>query len=402
MPSLQTYKRMLGAHTNGEAHKVESDMVMEETWYDDIQTRLAYFYDYEHDTHPRQFEGLSPADDADKVPITIKYIENSSQTLNKDAVSYHIMFQPSQDLDVVSYYKKNYEERWGATFPCGLYVDIPDHRGVYNRWLVVGMAQSNNAQFPTYEILRVNYLFTWIFNRTKYQMAGVQRTQNSYNSGVWMDYVFETPNDVIKFYLPMNEVTSKLTYNQRLIVDTKIDVTQGAIPRVWQISKVSRTTPHGIGVYTAAQDVWDPNRDYVEYEIEGDPSTIIGMYADYYGENIPEDFLDEPEIDPNKHIEIVFTGVSQSIKIGGSSKKITALFYEGDDQVAPEAGTWSYTVDGVDVSDHITESFDGLDVNQVRIKFDDDTNYVGKILTVTYTTSPVVIVGTLTLSIAGL
>lgn len=402
MPSLQTYKRMLGAHTNGEARKVESDMVMEETWYDDIQTRLAYFYDYEHDAHPRQFEGLSPENDADKIPITIKYIENSSQTLNKDAVSYHIMFQPSQDLNVVSYYKKNYEERWGATFPCGLYVDIPDYRGVYNRWLVVGMAQSNNAQFPTYEILRVNYLFTWVFNRTKYQMAGVQRNQNSYNSGVWQDWVFETPVDVIKFYLPMNEITSKLTYNQRLIVDTKIDITTGAIPRVWQISKVSRTTPHGIGVYTAAQDVWDTNRDYIEYEVAGDPSTIIGMYADYYGENTPNDFLDEPEINPNKHIELTFTGVSQTIKVGGSSKKITALFYEGDEQIAPEAGTWSYTVDGIDVSDHITEIFDDLDINQVRIKFADDTDYVGRILMVTYTSNIFHIVGTLALSISGL
>ena len=200
----------------------------------------------------------------------------------------------------------------------------------------------------------------------------------------------------------MNEVTSKLTYNQRLIVDTKIDTTQGAIPRVWQISKVSRTTPHGIGIYTGAQDIWDPNRDYVEYEVAGDPSTITGMYADYFGENTPEDFLEEHEIDPNKHIEMVAAGVSQTIKVGGSSKKITALFYEGDDQVTPESGTWSYTVDGEDVSSLITESFDGLDINQVRIKFADDTNYVGKILTVTYTTSPVRIVGTLTLSISGL
>ncbi len=392
---------MIGSYTNGEAHKVESDMVMEQTWYDDLQTRTAYFYDYEHDPHPRQFEGLSPADDAGKVPITIKYIENSSQTLNKDAVSYHIMFRPSQDLGVVKYYKTNYEERWGATFPCGLYVDIPDYRGVYNKWLVVGMAQSNNAQFPTYEILRVNYLFTWVFNRTKYQMAGVQRNQNSYNSGVWMDWVFETPNDVIKFYLPMNEVTSKLTYNQRLIVDTKIDIASGAIPRVWQISKVSRTTPHGIGVYTAAQDVWDTNRDYIEYGVEGDPSTILGMYADYYGETTPDDFLDEKPIDPNKHIEVTFTGVSQSIKVGGSSKKITALFYQGDDAIEPELGTWHYTVDGEDVSSLVTEDYDGLEFNQVRIKFADDTSYIGKVLTITYT-SDLGVVGILTLTIAGL
>lgn len=392
---------MIGSYTNGEAHKVESDMVMEQTWYDDLQTRTAYFYDYEHDPHPRQFEGLSPADDAGKVPITIKYIENSSQTLNKDAVSYHIMFRPSQDLGVVKYYKTNYEERWGATFPCGLYVDIPDYRGVYNKWLVVGMAQSNNAQFPTYEILRVNYLFTWVFNRTKYQMAGVQRNQNSYSSGLWVDYIFETPNDVIKFYLPMNEITSKLTYNQRLIVDTKIDIASGAIPRVWQISKVSRTTPHGIGVYTAAQDVWDTNRDYIEYGVEGDPSTILGMYADYYGEKTPDDFLDEKPIDPNKHIEVTFTGVSQSIKVGGSSKKITALFYQGDDVIEPELGTWHYTVDGEDVSSLVTEDYDGLGFNQVRIKFADDTSYIGKVLTITYT-SDLGVVGTLTLTIAGL
>ena len=403
MPSLQTYRRIIGTHTNGQAHKLESDMVMEETWYDDIQTRTAYFYDYEHDAHPRQFEGLSPEADVDKIPISIKYIENSSQTLDKDAVSYHIMFRPSQDLDVVKYYKSNYEDRWGATFPCGLYVDIPDSKGVYNKWLVVGMAQSNNAQFPTYEILRVNYLFTWIFNRTKYQMAGVQRNQNSYNSGVWMDYVFETPNDVIKFYLPMNEVTSKLTYNQRLIVDTKVDINAGDIPRVWQISKVSRTTPHGIGVYTAAQDVWDTNRDYIEYEVEGDPSTIIGMYADYYGDNIPQDFSEDVPVDPNVHIDIKFAGISQSIKIGGSSKKLTAVFYEGDQEIPYDTGTWSYEVDGVDVKDTLVfEDFNDLDPNQVRIKFKDDTNYVGKILTISYTSTTNSIVGTLQLTVAGL
>ena len=401
MPSLQTYRRMLKPLTNGDAHKVESDMVMEETWYDDIQTRTAYFYDYKHDDHPRQFEGLSPENDVGKVPISIKYIENSSQTFSKDEVTYHIMFRPFQNLNAVEYYEQDYKERWGATFPCGLYVDIPDERGRYNKWLVVGMAQSNNAQFPTYEILRVNYLFTWIFNRTKYQMGGVQRTQNSYTSGVWQDYVFETPNDIISFILPMNDVTSNLTYNQRLIVDAKVDVNSGAIPRVWQISKVSRTTPYGLGMYTATQDIWDANRDFVEYEIEGDPSSIIGMYADYYGENTPDDSSDVKPIDPDKHIVVTFTGVSQSIKTNGNYKKITAAFYEGETPVAYDAGTWSYTVDGVDVSSLITEDFTGLDPNQVRIKFADDTNYVGKILTVSYT-SIGGIVGTLTLAIAGL
>ena len=125
------------------------------------------------------------------------------------------------------------------------------------------------------------------------------------------------------------------------------------------------------------------------------------MYADYYGENTPDDSSDVKPIDPDKHIVVTFTGVSQSIKTNGNYKKITAAFYEGETPVAYDAGTWSYTVDGVDVSSLITEDFTGLDPNQVRIKFADDTNYVGKILTVSYT-SIGGIVGTLTLAIAGL
>ncbi len=217
----------------------------------------------------------------------------------------------------------------------------------------------------------------------------------------------------------MNEVTSKLTYNQRIIVDTKVNVANGDIPRVWQISKLSRTTPHGIGVYTGDQDVWDPNRDYIEYGVEGDPSTITGMYADYYGENIPEDFLDEHPINPNKHIDIVYTGVSQTLKVGGSSKKLTALFYRGEEQLAYEDGTWTYEVDGIDIKARglIGENFSGLDPNQVRINFYNDsksnpnyvsgdpnyvgTDYVGKVLTITYTATSGV-VGTLQLNIAGL
>jgi len=402
MPSLSTYRKMLGNYTNGEAHKMESDMVMEETWYDDMQTRTAYFYDYAHDTHPRQFTGLSPETDPYKVPISIKYIENSSQTLNKDEISYHIMFKPSQDLTVVHYYHDDYERRWNATFPCGLYVDIPDNRGIYNRWLVVGLAQSNNAQFPTYEILRVNFLFSWIFNRTKYQMAGVQRTQNNYGSGVWMDYIFETPNDVIKFYLPMNEITSNLTYNQRIIVDTKVDVAHGDIPRVWYISKLSRTTPNGIGIFTGAQDVWDANKDYIEYEVEGDPSTIIGMYADYYGEETPVDPDYNPIPPVGADIEITVSGVSKTIKIGGSSRKLTVKFYQDGTEVGFENGTWEYTVDDVDVSSLITEDTTGLDPNQIRIKFADDTSYVGKVLTISYTSLISGVVGKLQLAIAGL
>lgn len=97
MPSFETFKKVNGGKTIGQNHKAESDMIMEATWEHDIGQRVAYFYDYSHDNYPTQLNDLHPEKDKNKIPISIKYLANSSQTLSKDAVSYHLQLRPSQD-----------------------------------------------------------------------------------------------------------------------------------------------------------------------------------------------------------------------------------------------------------------------------------------------------------------
>lgn len=181
MPSLETFKKIHGGLTVGQTHKRDSDMVMEATWYNDIDERTAYFYDFDHDDHILQLNDLHPEQDEKKIPISIKFIAHTKQTLNKDFISYHLQFKPSQSEDVIPYYEKMFKERYGATFPIGLYVDVPDNKGRYNRWLVVSQADYNDVQFSDFELLRCDYVFQWVIDGKKMQMPGVLRSQNSYN-----------------------------------------------------------------------------------------------------------------------------------------------------------------------------------------------------------------------------
>lgn len=62
-----------------------------------------------------------------------------------------------------------------------VYVDIPDANGKYNKWLVAATANYYDMQFPSFEILPCDKIFRWVYEGVKYQMAGVLRSQNSYN-----------------------------------------------------------------------------------------------------------------------------------------------------------------------------------------------------------------------------
>lgn len=172
----------------GQSKKNQADTIVETTWYEDLATRTCYLYDYYHDNEPLKLNDLHP-DERYKVPVDLKYIVNGSQTYAKDPITYRLMFKPSEEgVDsIVPYYKEMFIDRYDAHFPIGLYVDVPDSKGRYNRWLIVDSANVNDPQFPTYEILRCDHIFEWIWQNKKYRWPGVLRSQNSYNSGIWTD-----------------------------------------------------------------------------------------------------------------------------------------------------------------------------------------------------------------------
>jgi len=179
MITLDNYGSIIGKGTIGQIHKQQSDMVMDKTWKTDISAKVGYFFDYEHDTHLRQLKNFDPTKDDYLIPINIKHFESAAQTYSKDAVTFHIQFRPHQSSDVVPYYKELFEDRYDATFPVGLYCLIPDADGYWNRWLVVDKANSNDPQFPDYEVLRCDKIINYIFNGKKYYIPAVSRSQNS-------------------------------------------------------------------------------------------------------------------------------------------------------------------------------------------------------------------------------
>ena len=178
MPSFDLYKKINSATSIGMAHKQESDVVMEATWNNDINTRICYLYDYFHDDHKTQLTNLDPVNDPKKVAISLKWRKSTSQTMDKDVVDHHIQLRPSQEMNV-DYYPALFEKRYGATWPVGLYVDIPDEKGIFNRWLIVAVANYHVSQFPTFSVLPCDYVLNWILKGKKQKMAGCLRSQNS-------------------------------------------------------------------------------------------------------------------------------------------------------------------------------------------------------------------------------
>ena len=177
MPSPTDYRKLLGNKTIGQAHKDMSDKIMDYTWWNDIQSRVIYLFDYWHDKN-KTFLNDMKIDEDNMTPIDAKFVMYSSQTFDKDAVTFHLQFRPEQQCNV-NYYDEFFKKPYDALFPIGLYALIPDEQGIYNRWLIVEKANYNVTQFPTFEILRCDKIFEWIFDGKKYRCPGVLRSQNS-------------------------------------------------------------------------------------------------------------------------------------------------------------------------------------------------------------------------------
>lgn len=179
--NFNTYQRSLGVggvHTNGQRHTFESKNIVEATWYDDPASCTGYLYSWEYDDEKDKNIGLHPWDSKSKIPVDIKFIINSYQSLSKDNVDYRIMFKPSYKCNV-PYYKDLFEKKAGAEYPIGLFIDLPDDKGIYRRWLIVAGANTDNRDFPNWSILFCDYDFKWVYKQKKYHMWGVARSQNS-------------------------------------------------------------------------------------------------------------------------------------------------------------------------------------------------------------------------------
>ena len=412
MPSLETARRIRQVSyspTIGNQLKEMSDFGMQETWDNNIQTRTCYIYDYHHDD---QFDetrrsGYDPSLSKSKIKVDLKFIVKEYKSLAKDDPEYHIQFSPNDwnkkfnidsngqmasfipDNESQESLRKTIEEnfdKFDIHFPVGLYVDIPDDRGVYWKWMIVYEDTAN--QFPKFGVLKCNYLFRWIYNDglNKYKrcMWGVQRTQSSYNSGVYKYQYTEKMEMQSKFWLPWNNLSSELYYNQRIIISMPMK-----IPVTYRITKVENTVPKGVNMFTIYQDEFNQHTDFVCLE-DNNPDFKFGeMYADYWTNGI-ENKVPVVEKEPvhKDNNTLLLKCAKTTIKVGGSYKTITAQIIndQGEDVTSEysDAINWKWEIDENDTDDLVKTliSDESNIVFKIKLAEKIDESYIGKKLKV--------------------
>ena len=390
MPSLQTARRVAnaknnGAKTIGQIYKEQSDWAMEQTWWNDPQSKVAYIYDYFHDDQPEIKDHMT-YENTTKTRIDIKFIVKSYQSMDKDQVDYYIQFRPDEKFDFTEkdelyYYEKDFHKKYGADYPIGMMIDIPDDRGIYHKWLICRDEPAN--QFPKFLILPLNYRLYWIEQdgdkRYKRNMWCAIRMQASYTSGSYVDKVFSRPDNQTKLWFSMNSITEKFWYsddndkNMRLIVSAPIKE-----PVTWRITKCENAQPLGIQKLTLYQDRFNEHTDYVNLET-GE------MYANYFDSEIAPTDPDTPTTPPSS-ITARIAASTSTIKVGGSYKNLTVnLFNDSNEDITTEYADaifiWTCSIDDEDWTDRVIWRA-GTEYNQKKVKFPNDTSTIGKILSV--------------------
>ncbi|MCB5503326.1 hypothetical protein LIP66_01530 [Coprococcus eutactus] len=394
MPSLQTARRIANAKTNnaktlGQIYKEQSDWAMEQTWDNDIQSKICYIYDFYHDDQPRLAEGMT-YENTTKTRIDAKFIVKSYQSMDKDQVEYYIQFKPTQKThfsegDELYYFETDYRKKYHNDNFIGLFIDIPNDENIYEKWMILRTEPAN--QFPKYLILKCNYELMWIENngteKIKRRMWSVLKIQSSYNSGLWTDLRFTSQENQDKVWLPLNPITEKIWYtnesskNMRVLVSS---FTDNAI--AWQISKVENAQPLGVQKLTLYQDFFDQHRDYIEKDSDGN---IIGMWASYFDSEIAPTNPSTPTTPPSS-ITARISASTSTIKVGGSYKNLMVnLFNDSNEDITTEYAdatfTWACSIDNEDWTDKVTWRV-GTEYNQKKVKFSNDTSVIGKILSV--------------------
>ena len=394
MPSLQTARRVAnaknnGAKTIGQIYKEQSDWAMEQTWDNDIQSKICYIYDFYHDDQPRLAEGMT-YENTTKTRIDAKFIVKSYQSMDKDQVDYYIQFKPTQKThfsegDELYYFETDYRKKYHNDNFIGLFIDIPNDENIYEKWMILRTEPAN--QFPKYLILKCNYELMWIENngieKIKRRMWSVLKMQSSYNSGLWTDLRFTSQENQDKVWLPLNPITEKIWYtnesskNMRVLVSS---FTDNAV--AWQISKVENAQPLGVQKLTLYQDFFDQHRDYIEKDSDGN---INGKCATYIESEISPTHPSTPTTPPSS-ITARISASTSTIKVGGSYKNLTVnLFNDSNEDITTEYAdatfTWTCSIDDEDWTDKVTWRA-GTEYNQKKVKFPNNASTIGKILSI--------------------
>ena len=342
---LESYRLRMAAlgGYEGEAKRRNAQKIMDATWLRDPATKPVYV---------KWVDSGTPIIDDDDEILYAKYNVKSYHNITGDEIGYLLEFR----LD---------DMRNNPNIKVGSYVFIPNEMDEYEWWLLVHYDDRN--QFRQFTILKCTWTYKWVSKvngkRIVYECLGAPRKQNSYNSGVWLDYTTQTVENQEVMWLPCNDDTKTILYDTRFLKSSP-----GRYPALaWTVTKIEDTATKGISRFTLAQTQFNPATDNAEL-----------LIADYWQSAVEPETPELEEIPTVSDLEISYSG-QPVVRAGGGYKKLT-LKSRIDGKLVDASGDieWSIDFDGLeDKLDTKPES------NVFKVKCLPDYSLIGQTFTVT-------------------
>ena len=283
---LETYKKRVGKHgsTMGEILRNQSNEIMDATFTNDPSYKVV------------KIDGKS---------VDAKFEMHTAYSILKDYVDHYLQFRPH------------------VTYPVGTYVDIPDESDIYRKWFIVGITE--DIRFLRHLCLSCNYTFKWIIDDKIYSVIGAIRSKNSYNAGVWISDYSTSPENETAFWVPTSDIVRMIDYDQRFMITDN-----NKHPLVYTITKREDTVPLGVTKFTLSQSDLDNERDNVELGI-----------CDYYSSKVSP----KENVTPSGGYSVItYSGMTKTLKAGGSYKTYYANFYDSNNTLLTNiSAIWDYS-----------------------------------------------------------
>lgn len=331
---FDTYKNRMAyrGRNTSEMLRRQSNMVIEQTWDRDPNYRQVYVIKVD--------SGL-PQITTQHELIDAKFNVKTYADIKSDEPAYLLQFRQG-------------EEKRHPEIDIGSYVYIKDEDGIWKWWMIQYLDE--RPEFRQYHILECNYTFKWITDGKIYSCLGVQRVQQSYNSGSWDGDRFTFVDNITSAIMPTNNDTITIGYNHRFMITDPRRTT----PLVWTVSKIEDSTPFGLTEFKFTQETYSPILDNKEL-----------MICNYYNSSI------EPEASDNIKgtAAITYNGTKPTVKIGGSYKVFTPTFTNESVIV----NKWIISDENGDVSSD-TNYIIERDGDLLKLKVALNYNLIGKVL----------------------
>ena len=314
--------------------RMQSNMVIEQTWDRDPNYRRVYVVKVSH--------GLPEVTDKHEL-IDVKFNVDTYQKIDSNEPAYHLQFRHGA-------------EKCNPDIGVGSYVYMEDEDGEWKWWLITTFDE--RPQFRQYTVNECNWNLGWVLDGKIYHHLGVLRSGNS--GDVDENTYTSTVNGTIYCWLPTTSDSALITYNQRFLISDEMRST----PLAWEVSRISDTQPLGITKLKLKQATFDEHHDNADL-------MLAGYYSDSV-EPVPYDPVEEVK----GTAAITYSGTTATIKVGGSWKTFTPTF-TGEGVTVQK---WLVSDENGDISGDTENYTITRDGELLKIKVAPNYNLIGTVL----------------------